>query len=71
MPKYFVEYSYDDGQGPCEITCSDLTSRKSAMARARQLSRLNDGVFYVLDENRTGHIAYVSGAVDHREGAAI
>jgi predicted alpha/beta hydrolase family esterase len=67
MAHYFVEYA-DDADA---ITTTSLTDRAKAMSAARRISKKTRSMVYVLDVGRTGHIAFASGYVDHKEGAAI
>jgi hypothetical protein len=67
MARYGFEYRNDRD----EVYYSRLMSRRAAMAEAKRISAEKDITVYVLDEDRNGHVAYVSGKIDHREGADV
>jgi len=65
------QYSYEFRMANDEVFYSPLMSKTQAMAKARHRSRAFGEVVYVLDENRNGHVAYVGGRIDHKEGADV
>ena len=67
MKRYGFEYRNDND----EVYYSRLMPRRAAMAEAKRISAEKNLVVYVLDEDRNGHVAYVDGKIDHKEGAEI
>lgn len=67
MKRYSYEYRMDND----EVYYSRLMSRRAAMMKAKHTSIEKDVAVYVLDEDRNGHVAYISGKIDHKEGATL
>jgi hypothetical protein len=64
-------YSYEYRKDDDEVFYSPMLTRRTAMMRAKKASLEKGVVVYVLDDEQKGHVAFIDGKADHKEGAII